>query len=771
MNPPMDTLRRFFTIRTSLLLMALVPCFALAVVWLAAAGGQLSRALDLRDQTLFGKDIAAPGNDLRYSFERERRLTAAWLAEPGSSSTALLAQRAKTDTAIETLVKHSGELDSAPAGVRAALSPVLETLEQLPLRDLRERIDQREISLTETTTVFTRIAIAQMTAVANICAQVPDGPLVAASFPLGSLVNAAAQIQLEDTALSAALPDGRLPSTTRTQFITAVGTQRWLLASLQAQMSPADWAAVQRVTESVAWQRMMATENAILTGEPGDGLPSSSQQWRTSLDRVGSDLAKLVQDETRDLVLLQASTADDQVRWGLLLSTTGLFALLGSGLLSWRVTRSLLRHLARLREATTTLAEKQLPDLVARLNRGERVDISAEAMDLDFRDDELGEVIRAFNAAQRTAVSSTVELADARRGFEKAILGIARHTQNLVNRQVDLLDKLESEHPEPNILEGLYQLDSQANQIRRYEENLIVISGGRPGRQWRKPVLLTDVLRSAAGEVAEYQRIRVECDHHTRLISPAVADVIHLLAELMENATQFSPQDCPVVAKVEPVGLGLAVQIEDRGIGMSERDRALFNDMLSKPPRFEVLALGDDTRLGLFVVSRLAARHAIKVGLRPSEFGGMVAVVLISQNLIVREPHQSAFLNEYVPDAASAEGKTQVRGRPAHGRLGSDFPVPVGVVRAPADPPLTPPSPEADWRYIPPQPDADPSAPLPQRVPAAILAKELRTEHTSQPSPQAYPSAQQAASAMSAFVRGTRRARNLRSGYGSDDAP
>ncbi|GAA3827577.1 nitrate- and nitrite sensing domain-containing protein [Streptomyces phyllanthi] len=840
-----DALRRFRSIRTSLLLLALVPSVALALVWLAAAGGQLSQALDLRDQTSLGKDVAAPGNDLRQAFQLERRLTAAWLADPESSRTALRAQRARTDVALAAVAKGSADLESAPEGVKTALAPIYNGLRQLPLRDLRERIDQREISLNEATGSYTRVIVAQMTALGNVSAQVADGPLVAESIPLGLLVNAAEQIQLEDTALSAALADGRLTPAARAQYTTAVGTQRWLLASLRAQASPADRAALGRVTGSVAWQRMTEVENALLTGEPGDSLPDSSRQWRAALDRVGDDLAELAQDETRELIQLQTSTADDQVSRGLLLTATGLLAVLASVLLAWRVTRSLLRRLRRLREATVTLADRQLPDVVDRLNEGERVDVGAETMELDFGDDELGEVVRAFNCAQRTAVSSAVELADARRGFEKAILGVARHTQNLVNRQVDLLDKLEREHQEPDVLDGLYQLDSQANQMRRYEENLIVISGGRPGRQWREPVLLTDVLRSAAGEVAEYQRVTVECDEHTRLAAHAVADVIHLFAELMENATQFSPRDCPVVTRVEPVGLGLAVQIEDRGLGMFEEDLAQFNDMLAKPPRFEVLALGDDTRLGLFVVSRLAARHGIKVSLRPSAFGGMIAIAVIPGKLLARDIQQPGFLNEHVLGADGAEGMAHEPGHPphahtthagpaahtrpaahahaAHGWTGPDFPPPVEVPPPPAEPPLVPsPFPAADWSSgsspvadwssgsssaadwssgsspvagwsssastassrwpstpstatgwptTPPQPDADPPAPLPQRVPEASLVDELRTENAPQPAPMGLPSAQQAASAMSAFVHGTRRARNLCRGGSSYSEP
>jgi signal transduction histidine kinase len=823
-----DTFRRIRSIRTSLLLLALVPSTALALVWIAADSVQLSRALDLRGQTSLGYDIAGPGNDLRYNFQLERRLTAAWLAEAGSSRTALSAQRVRTDASLASAGKSAADFGAAPASVKAALAPISDALEGFRIRDLRERIDQREISQSEAAAGYTSVIVAQLTSLANVTAQVSDGPLVVRSMPLGSLVTASEQIQLEDMTLSAALADGQLTPAVRAQFTMAVGIQRWQLNAGQAQASPVQRAALRRITESVAWQRMNDVENAILAGEPGDGLPDSAKQWRSALDGVGEDLAALIQDETRQLIDLQTSTADDQVQWGMLLSVSGLFAVLASILLAWRVTRSLLRRLVRLREATVMLAEKQLPDIVARLDAGERVDVGTQVKDLDVDDDELGAVTRAFNSAQRTAVTTAVALNDTRRGFEKAILGIARHSQNLVNRQVELLDKLEREHYESDVLEGLYQLDSQANQLRRYEENLIVMSGGRPGRQWREPVVLMDVLRSAAGEVAEYQRITVEGDDHTRLAAHAVADVIHLFAELMENATQLSPQVCPVVAKTELVGLGLAIQIEDRGLGMSERDLAHFNHLLRKPPRFETLALGDDSRLGLFVVSRLADRHNIKVTLRRSAYGGTVAIVLIPETVLVRAPQQQGFLNEGFPGAGRGELMTHgphdptraqpaydeaaysrsAYGRPAQDRLaaparaaqdwiGNEFPHPAEIPPSPlASPPPAPgwtstpplgsgwssfPSSEYDWSVTrqpvtgwldsPLQSDVGPPPPLPQRVPDANLAEELRTEQAPEQSHAVISSGRQAAAGMSAFLHGTRRARDTYSGNGQFTAP
>ncbi len=346
-------------------------------------------------------------------------------------------------------------------------------------------------------------------------------------------------------------------------------------------------------------------------------------------------------DEARSLLLTAAS-----------LSAAGLLALLLCVTLSWRITRSLSRRLRGLRLATLGLAQERLPDVVARLERGEKVDPEAATTPLDYGHDELGQVAQAFNTAQRTAVHTAVELADTRRGFQKIILGIARQSQNLVNLQLSKLDALERRHTDPEVLKGLYDLDSVASQLRRYEENLVIVSGERPGRTWSEPVALIDILRSAVGEVAEYQRVEVYTDEEVSLAPPSVADVIHLLAELIDNATVYSPAPSPVTVRAALVAKGLAVEIEDRGLGMAEEDYDSLNAQLADPPQFDVVALADDLRLGMFVVSQLAHRHGVTVTLRPSPYGGTTAIVLL--------PHEVVVVADRTPDAG--------RGRPPPGR-------------------------------------------------------------------------------------------------------
>ncbi|CAM5327269.1 Signal transduction histidine-protein kinase/phosphatase MprB OS=Streptomyces tendae OX=1932 GN=GUR47_31630 PE=4 SV=1 [Streptomyces tendae] len=458
--------------------------------------------------------------------------------------------------------------------------------------------------------------------------------------------------------------------------------------------------------------------------------------------------------------------------------------------MSWRITRSLSRRLRGLRLATLSLAEERLPDVVARLERGETVDVESATPPLDYGRDELGQVAQAFNTAQRTAVHTAVELADTRRGFQKVILGIARQSQNLVNMQLGKLDALEREHTDPEILKGLYELDSTASQLRRYEENLVIISGEQPRRTWREPVSLVDILRSAVGEVAEYQRVELHTDEEVALAPPAVADVIHLLAELIDNATAYSPAPNPVGVRAAVVAKGLAVEIEDRGLGLSEEDYASFNAQLAVAPQFDVVALADDLRLGMFVVARLAHRHGITVTLRPSPYGGTTAIVLIPHDIVVREPVGGADGTD-----VTAAGARDRRVGGASAATPRDEAAPAGRSAAPAataaasgpegDPaggersvrPVrsSRPAPASRSAAAAGSPDGSPDgsagergglAPLPRRVPQTSLAAELRDEDLgdrrdgSQDASDDYAdfTAERAASSLAGFQRGTLRA-------------
>ncbi|MEV6316060.1 nitrate- and nitrite sensing domain-containing protein [Streptomyces sp. NPDC051776] len=751
-------------------MLGLIPSLALVLVWASNAYSLLADGMELNRQAELGRSLDPKLDAVRWNVEKEMRVSSAWLADSEASHGSLKSQRNRTDSSIEALGDLRQKLEDAPENVRAAQIPFADVLRKFPLSQLRTQIDRRAVEPLEVMQSFNSLIGAEITALFE-ARQVPQGSLVSKAQPLSMLTITSQAIHLEDTVMAQALVSGTMRPAERVAFMTPLGLQRSMLADLEGIQSPSEQAALDRLTKSAAWKRMAATEDAVLAARTDERgrmkLPPTAAQWRSDLDTLERGLEDLIRERTDRLLASQTDTAHDTLRHEGVVTLAGLAAVIVSATLSWRVARSLLRRMAGLRAATLELAQKRLPAIVERLNRGEKVEVESEALDLDYGSDQVGQVAQAFNAVQRTGIHSAVALADARRGFQKAILISARRSQNLVNGQLAFLDDLERKYENPGVLKDLYQLDSQATQLRRYEDNLLIISDSRPARHWNEPVPLADVLRSAVGEVAEYQRITVSAEDQVSLVGRAVGDVVHLLAELTENATRFSPPVCPVLVRGDTVGKGVAVEIEDRGVGMSEAEYASANLRLADPPPLDVLSLGDDARLGLFVIARLANRLGITVTLRPSVFGGTSAVVLIPEALLVRQPEQKDDRSE-APANGEARG-TGLSPSPRGGSSGKQTPASVPTA------PVALASAATAVRAASKNPDASggPPPPLPERVPQASLAQELRqtpeTETREGPAQQPPATAQRAAHSLSAFQRGSTQAR--KSGPAGDHGP
>ncbi|MBL3668551.1 nitrate- and nitrite sensing domain-containing protein [Streptomyces sp. M2CJ-2] len=804
MSPRTGARRRLGSIRLSLVLLALVPSVTLAAMWGVTTIQMFSEGLQLRAQTELSRSTGAMGTEATLALQRERSLSAAWLATPGTSRTsrtALEVQRRMTDAAVAKVVGQADAIAEAPARVSDQLYSVLGSVGSLEY--YRDQMDNpTEITAEQALDQYTWIIDDQIHAFQEL-SQVDDGDLTSQAGPLVALEHAAELVSQADTRLTLAWPSGQIDEEAWFDFAELVHTRRWLIKDqILPSLRGSTKAQAERIQRSAEWRTLEEIEDQVLathpTGENGRiDLPDAQQRWNVAMDKIAAEYSAMVREQTDALLTRTSDEARSLLLTAASLSVGGLLALLVCVGVSWRITRSLSRRLHGLRMATLSLAEERLPDVVARLERGEKVDAESATTPLDYGHDELGQVAQAFNTAQRTAVHTAVELADTRRGFQKIILGIARQSQNLVNLQLSKLDALERRHTDPEVLKGLYELDSTASQLRRYEENLVIVSGERPGRSWSEPVALIDILRSAVGEVAEYQRVEVHTDEEVALAPPAVADVIHLLAELIDNATVYSPAPSPVGVRAAMVAKGLAVEVEDRGLGMSEDDYASMNAQLAKPPQFDVVALADDLRLGMFVISQLAHRHGIAVTLRPSPYGGTTAIVLLPHTIVVCDAPHGAEAAPTVgvnghrtaagPDRAATTGTTDTADAEdtKDTKDAEDAAEPENA--AGARPPATdaadatgttdaaagtaPSRPGAAVRTAPRPATTAPGhsglTPLPRRVPQTSLAAELReevaasvTEHDSGDF-----TAEDAASSLGGFQRGTSRAR-----ADSDDA-
>ena len=258
--------------------------------------------------------------------------------------------------------------------------------------------------------------------------------------------------------------------------------------------------------------------------------------------------------------------------------------------------------------------------------------MAAEAPPLALRTRtlEVARIADAFGVVQRTAVEAAVGQAELRKGVSNVFRSLARRNQSLLQRQLRMLDAMERGTEDPDDLAQLFRLDHLTTRMRRQAEGLIILSGAPPGRGWREPVPVVEVLRGAIGEIEDYARVDLITSHRDLVPGAAVADVTHLLAELIENAALYSPPSTRVRVTAGPVASGFAVEIEDGGMGIPPETLAAHNERLANPPEFD---LADSDQLGLLVVSLLAARHGIKVTLRGSPYGGISAVVLMPHPL------------------------------------------------------------------------------------------------------------------------------------------
>ena len=417
------------------------------------------------------------------------------------------------------------------------------------------------------------------------------------------------------------------------QLVQLIGARRFLFADTVPDLHPADRDEFRQLTQTDAFTRIAQMEDRLATdGRPGAEVPIDVGGWRSAYETASGELKRFEQRAESGLAERSRPAALLIVGRVIVAGLLGLVAVIITVVASVRIGRSLIRRLAGLRQAALELAVDRLPHVVSRLRRGEEVDVLHESPALPYSDDEIGQVGHAFNEVQRTAVNAAVEEAAVRRGLNEVFLNIARRSQTLLHRQLSILDGMEKRADDPEELEDLFRLDHLATRMRRHAEDLVILAGASPGRGWRSPVSVVDVVRGAVSEVEDYARVAIRPMPDVAVAGRAVGDVIHLLAELIENATSFSPPHTRVYVGAEIVAHGLAIEIEDRGLGLTLEAIAEANRRLANPPEFDP---ANSARLGLFVVARLAARHGVKVQLRPSAYGGVTAVALLPDALVV----------------------------------------------------------------------------------------------------------------------------------------
>jgi signal transduction histidine kinase len=323
-----------------------------------------------------------------------------------------------------------------------------------------------------------------------------------------------------------------------------------------------------------------------------------------------------------------------------LIVAAGLVVVIAALILTGSFARRLSHDITGLAVTARRLADEQLPQQLERRRAGDHTAqadaqpglAGGTALDPGSRTTEIADAVAAIASLQRTAISAADAEAGLRDGLRQVFVSLGRRNQSLLQRQLRLIDTLEQKASNPAALADLFTLDHLTTRMRRHAESLTILSGAAPGRTWTEPVPVIDVIRAAVAEIEDYKRVTVFTKSEDAIMGPAVADMIHMLAELVENATLFSPSTSRVEVRAERVANGFAIEIDDRGLGITPDQLADINQQLAAPPDFD---LANADRLGLFVAGRLAARHGIRVSLRPSPFGGTTAIVLMPNSIVV----------------------------------------------------------------------------------------------------------------------------------------
>ncbi|MFJ4792304.1 sensor histidine kinase [Kitasatospora purpeofusca] len=602
----------------------------------------------LAAQGLLAQKAGQPSNIVYYNLQEERRLSAEALSRPGSVADQLKRQRRLTDEAVEKFQTLSGETaDSAPAEVRTAVAEARRAMEKLG--DQRALVDKGTADQQGVYAYYTDL-IAVDLRLFTALSHVDTGEVTWISKTLVNSFWAKEMLAREDAILARGWPSGKLSASDYQLVQQSIGAQEHLFTVQVVPYVPTDErAAWSELMSGPAWQAKAAVEQALTRPAVADAtgtvrLPQLQDQWRQAVDQVNPQLVKAIETRTEGVVEVGKGSILSLLTRVALTSVIGLLAVVVVVLASWRLTRSLRRRINDLHAQAQDM-EHTLPEVVERLARGEQVDVEAESRAITAGahargGDELAQLGQAMNLARTSALGAAVRQAEQHRGFERLLQRIARRTQLLIGQQLRKLDALERRHEDPEVLEGLFDLDHLTARLRRYEENLVIMAGGQPQRKWRKPVPLLDVLRAAQGEVQEYRRIVLDVEGHPWLSERAVGPIAHVVAELMENAASFSKPPTPVDVRAAVVGRGLAIEIEDRGLGMDPEQYDTANALMAaaladEPPRTDMLARGDDIRLGFHVVARLASAIGLQIEFRPSAFGGTRVVVLVPGELIL----------------------------------------------------------------------------------------------------------------------------------------
>jgi len=621
-------------IRSKLALILFVPLLAvlaLATVRLVDIGGRALDSRQIEELTRLSTDVS----QLTQYLHKERMAAAAYLATPAAKPDEYNRTIAQSDQLIQKYTTDRRELSDLPDAVQARLSRIDDHFRTMDAT--RKKVtDRDEIAISEAVLRY-GVVITDLTGYGEVLSQYAGAGEVADSLRAVSAFSRAKAGTAEQEAVAyAARASGDLSAEQLAVFTATQTSQQESLESFSLVATPQQRSLVDNTVTGDAVN--LADQVSLRLGRSDTVLPLEITQSLGAVVDLMRWAEQRLEAQTLDMAVDESASVTQQAA---LESGLVLLTLIIAIALAVVLARSLNLSLRRLREGALAVANRDRPDAVARLRDVRNLgDGGADDIIRQVRDpirltnrDEVGQVAQAFNVVHREAVRIAAEQAALRTSVSAMFLNLARRSQSLVDRMIGELDQIERGEEDPKRLAQLFELDHLATRMRRNDENLLVLAGADSSAPRREDALVVDALRASQSEVELYNRIEFgTVDTDISITAIAVNDVVRLVAELLDNATRFSPPNTVVVADGRRIRDYVVIQVEDRGLGMSEEQMDSLNRRLAETPDVDVAAF---RLMGLAVVSRLANRYGIRVELRANIEGGTVAQVVLPNHIVV----------------------------------------------------------------------------------------------------------------------------------------